>query len=273
MASMDVSKSGVDPEYSGDDKKRMKLPVYHAQKEDGVVTIKLNIKPRLIERTFFIVIILALVSTIVFKPAFLFGPMCPIDSMQDTNGIEVQQPVALQPEVPAAIPQANTSAPIPPPEAAVTPPPVAQTNVSNVTEETNVTAVTTPVSTQKDINPSLIAFQVTGFTVEQKAENWYKLKGVEVKITNNNEIKFIPTIKVWYYDDATENYFNENSPVKDQQSLSVGMEPKTTRTFSLSNLDESFSGSDLHPTVLVKLYDLKTGKVMKEITKEVEFEE
>jgi hypothetical protein len=141
-----------------------------------------------------------------------------------------------------------------------------------VEPEVNETEEEPEANIDTKIYVSKLAFQITDFTVEKKSETWFKLYGIEVKVTNNNEAKFYPQIKAWYFDDATKYYFNEDSPPRDEQVLSIGIDGKKSKTFTLSKMDESFSGSDLHPTVLVKLYDFKTGKLMKELTEEVEFD-
>jgi hypothetical protein len=263
-------KDTPEPNEEHDHKKRMKLPVYHAPKQNDTITIRLNIHPRRVERFFFILTILLLLAAIIFKPAFLFGP-CQLEEEELESGALDEGLVALGGEE-----EANVTEPAPAAEV-----PEEEPVVEEPAEEPEVAAEdpaeeeepTTPAPTDTKITPTKIAFQVTDFTIEKKSETWYKLKEVEIKVTNNHDIKFYPEIKVWYYDDATKSYFNEEAPAKDTQILSVGIDAKKSKTFTLSKLDESFSDSDMHPTVLVKLYDYKTGKIIKEITKIAEFEE
>ncbi len=245
------------------EKKKMRLPVYHTPSQrDNVVTIKLNINPRQVERFFFITLVLCLLAVIIVQPGCIFDrsgivdiPELPIETGEVPSEIEAAAPITETPPtdpVPAETPPIeNTTTP------AVEPP---------------VENTTTPVTVEA-VQPSKIAFQITDFIVEKRSETWYKIQGVEIKVTNNGGT-FKPTVKIWYYDDATKHYFDEDtSPVKDQQSFSTGIAKGDTRTFKLNNIDESFSGSELNPTILAKLYDLQTGNVLKEITEKIEWDE
>jgi len=248
----DRKKDTLEDKADKEAKKNMKLPVYHSNKgKDEEITIRFSLHPRKVERFFFILLIAILLAVIIFQPAALFDK-CEAEPAPE------EVIVTEEPETALETPEATV-------EVTETPEPevIENETVETVEEPEEVTPAPVP---EGPVVASKIAFQITDFTVIQKSETWYKVTGVEVKVTNSGS-KLYPIIKVWYYDDATKHYFDPASDAKDQQVFSMGMEKGTSRTFNLNSIDESFSGEELNPTIVAKLYNQKNGALLKEVTK------
>ena len=70
-------------------KKKVKLPVYHSNKKaDEPVTIKFTVHPRKLERLFFIIIILVLVTLLVLQPEQIFRKCATGDESGSTLSAE-----------------------------------------------------------------------------------------------------------------------------------------------------------------------------------------
>ena len=250
-------------------KKKMRLPVYHAPQNDDTITLRLCIRPRQAERFLFIIIIVILLSFLIIQPNWLIRDK----TGQESSSIALQQTTQAAPQA-TAEPAATEPIEIPEEETAeATDIPAEEETPGEIIEEIEATTEATDEASEGPIDPEEIMLQVTGFVIEKKSSTWYKLLGIDVRVTNSGG-RFSPQVKAWYYDDATRPYFQlETDPPKDQQSYSTPVDAGQIRTFNLREIDESFSGRALNPTVIVKLYDYATKKELKTLTVPVSWNE
>jgi hypothetical protein len=242
--------------------------------------ITLRIRPRNLERLIFVAIILFLGVMLVFKPFGLGTTLTKEKTLPKTIGLSVQEQSTNQ----TSLPSTETKV-----TAATTTTTNAQTNTSanvgkNVTttstaksNATNASLKPAPVNQTKPaaesnalseaegpIDPSLVDFKIGSVGIVKKTDNWAKVTSINITIINRG-YKLRPLIKVYAWDEATEDMLSDHQEGADwRYDPGIGM--GTTKTLSIDT-SISFSDFDLQKTIKLKLFDSRTNKLVKEAVK------
>jgi len=222
--------------------------------------ITLRIKPRNLERTVLLLIILVLGGLVFYSP---FHKSCPAtQNLATLTGFSVQE----KPNETAKLSEPVVEA-APPSQPAMND--TITKNESGVKNETSFanqtkTGTAKPADEEGPIDPALVDFTIDFVNVVKKTETWAKVTRVDVTIKNRG-YRLRPVIKAYAWDSKTESSLSDFQE-GDDWKFDVGIGRGATQSFSIDT-SISFSDFDLEKTIKLKLYDSRTKKLVKEAIK------